>query len=461
MRNTLTIWLAVVILIGAACVDAAPNVTSYSEMRKELQNDVTRSPLIKTAVIGKASSGKRELVLVRCAAVPTDTRKTVRILVLCRQHGDEPASTEAVLHLLARLAQGSDRELQSELSSVTLYIIPMVNPDGADANRRENGASADLNRDWGVFSQAETRAVADAVKIIKPHLIVDAHNWDGGDPYDANCIEVALADQRGWPWSAPVVPGGNLVTEAPSSVHFAAWTQSGDDPRVTAVRELQWEAVKALDGIGFDMHSTGFGPANDPTLAHRYFMSRGILSMLVETHAGAPSDEADFERRQGMYTALVHFLVRSMATAGSGGLAELDKLEGYGARSEKGAQTRLGDPDRQGRLYYDRMAGRLLSLDAALFDPPPAVPDPPAAVPHPTPHTMWLIPIAALVFILIAGRTIRLRPGADLDDTFDRPFRLKSASEAHCYTGTEPTAESSQANGWRSACRHGKRRCRY
>ena len=71
-------------------------------------------------------------------AAPPPAR-TVRLLVLCRQHGDEPASTEAVLRLLRRIADGGDPTLRAGLRRVTLYVVPMVNPDGADAETRATG----------------------------------------------------------------------------------------------------------------------------------------------------------------------------------------------------------------------------------------------------------------------------------------------------------------------------------
>ena len=159
-------------------------------------------------------------------------------MVLCRQHGDEPASTEAVLGLLRRIAGGGDPTLRAELRRVTLYVVPMVNPDGATAGTRVNGAGADLNRDWGTFSQPETRAVAHAVALLRPHVIVDAHNWDGGDHYNANCVEV---------------------------------TRDADTPLAQAAQALQAAGVAQLQASGYTVAATSYGPDADPHLAHRWF----------------------------------------------------------------------------------------------------------------------------------------------------------------------------------------------
>lgn len=53
--------------------------------------------------------------------------------------------------------------LNSEfLKRFNLLIVPLVNPDGVDAgNWRHNSKGIDLNRDWGKFTQVETRLVGE------------------------------------------------------------------------------------------------------------------------------------------------------------------------------------------------------------------------------------------------------------------------------------------------------------
>lgn len=246
-------------------------------MTVRLQHDAHQSPLVSVASVGHSAGGTRQIWLVRLADPKTDPAHTPRILVLCRQHGDEPASTEALLNLIHGVAAGGDPALRSELAHVTLYVVPMVNPDGAGAGTRRNAVNADLNRDWGRWSQPETRAVAAAAKSIRPALVVDAHNWDGNDEYNADCLEI--------PREMESVQG--------RAAH--AW---------------QHQEVQDLAASGYAVHPTAWGDNSDPHLAHRWFMRQGIPSVLVETHSGSPADRADFERREGMYAALVHSLAR-------------------------------------------------------------------------------------------------------------------------------------------------------
>lgn len=268
---------------------ARPAVTSYPDLTARLKADAARSPLIRVVSIGKSAHGGRDLWLVRAQAPGMDAAHSTRILFLCRQHGDEPASTEAILGLIDRLASGGDASLRSALAHTTFYFVPMANPDGAAANTRRNGVGADLNRDWGPFQQPETRALAGATRRIAPALVIDAHNWDGDDEYDADCLEVPRA----------------AVT-----------------PQEQAEHSLQQNAVRALAQSGYAVHPTAWGEDAKPTLAHRWFANQGYLSALVETHYGSPADTLDFQRRQGMYVALVHALARRTFPAAPAGTQE-------------------------------------------------------------------------------------------------------------------------------------------
>jgi predicted deacylase len=267
--------------VAVSAQAAAPaRVTTYAQMTAQLKADAEKSPLVRVGTLGKSAAGKRELWIVRLADPNAGPKQALRLLVLCRQHGDEPASTEALLHLIQSIASGGDPLLRSELAHVTLYIVPMVNPDGAGAGTRVNGVGADLNRDWGIFAQPETREVANAAKLIRPALIVDAHNWDGNDEYNADCIEIPREME----------------------------TRQG-----RAAHAMQQQAVRDLAVCGYAVNPTAWGDDSNPHLAHRWFVHQNIPSLLVETHSGSPVNRADFERREGMYTALVHSLVQHYA----------------------------------------------------------------------------------------------------------------------------------------------------
>jgi predicted deacylase len=62
-----------------------------------------------------------------------------------------------------------------------LIVLPLMNPDGvANGHARHNAGLADINRDWGPFTQPETSSVATlldelADRGIEPRLMLDFH----------------------------------------------------------------------------------------------------------------------------------------------------------------------------------------------------------------------------------------------------------------------------------------------
>ena len=99
-----------------------------------------------------------------------------KLLYLCRQHGHEPASTEGALAFLDKLVKAPpDSPLARDLQRVTVFVIPMANPDGAEAFLRHNAHNIDLNRDWLRQTQPETRAWLATLKRLRPDLMTDQH----------------------------------------------------------------------------------------------------------------------------------------------------------------------------------------------------------------------------------------------------------------------------------------------
>lgn len=77
---------------------------------------------------------------------------------IARIHGGEQTPTKAVLDLLQSLGSNSSEEYQAIRDNVTLYAIPIANPDGSEMNIRgtpvevdDETVFIDMNRDWTTF----------------------------------------------------------------------------------------------------------------------------------------------------------------------------------------------------------------------------------------------------------------------------------------------------------------------
>lgn len=99
----------------------------------------------------------------------------INILVWSQMHGNETTTTKSVLDLINYLNKDSDLANQI-LSSVTLTIVPVLNPDGGAVYTRENANKIDLNRDALELSQPESRILRDLYNEIKPDFCFNLHD---------------------------------------------------------------------------------------------------------------------------------------------------------------------------------------------------------------------------------------------------------------------------------------------
>jgi hypothetical protein len=92
---------------------------------------------------------------------------------------------------------------------VCYIFIPFANPDGLMAGRRVNGHNVDLNRDFGPFTQPESRAVASVYSQWRPHLYLDLHDWGPDYPHSGSGLEAADPRAFGplWPLFQQLGPG--------------------------------------------------------------------------------------------------------------------------------------------------------------------------------------------------------------------------------------------------------------
>ena len=102
---------------------------------------------------------------------------SIRILAWSQMHGNESTTTKAVFDLLNYLSIHKEESLvQSILNNCSLCIIPMLNPDGAEAYTRVNANKIDLNRDAQNLSQPESRILNQLFKSFKPDFCLNLHD---------------------------------------------------------------------------------------------------------------------------------------------------------------------------------------------------------------------------------------------------------------------------------------------
>ena len=96
-----------------------------------------------------------------------------KILMWSQMHGNESTTTKALFDLVNSIFNETElRWIQNELS---LFIIPMLNPDGAERYTRVNANEVDLNRDAQNLSQPESKVLREAFETFKPDFCFNLH----------------------------------------------------------------------------------------------------------------------------------------------------------------------------------------------------------------------------------------------------------------------------------------------
>ncbi|GGD38350.1 M14 family metallopeptidase [Muriicola marianensis] len=99
----------------------------------------------------------------------------IKVMMWSQMHGNESTTTKAVLDLVKALHLGY-RNSGDILESLTLVIIPQLNPDGAEAYTRENAAGIDLNRDARNQTQPESIVLSETFREHKPDFCFNLHD---------------------------------------------------------------------------------------------------------------------------------------------------------------------------------------------------------------------------------------------------------------------------------------------
>ncbi|HEY1062008.1 MAG TPA: M14 family zinc carboxypeptidase [Daejeonella sp.] len=110
-----------------------------------------------------------------------------RVFLWSQMHGDEATATMSIADLLNFLSQpGQFRQIHDLLAEkCTLYILPMVNPDGAEVFNRRNAMDIDINRDVHRQQSPEGKILRYLRDEIKPHFGFNLHDqstlWSAGN----------------------------------------------------------------------------------------------------------------------------------------------------------------------------------------------------------------------------------------------------------------------------------------
>jgi hypothetical protein len=154
----------------------------------DIQNAIINTNL-NFEIIGESFEG-RAIKLVKLG------KGSINIMLWSQMHGDEPTATAALFDLLNFFTNSThDQELkESILSNCTLFIVPVINPDGMENFTRRNAQEIDINRDYLAQQSPEGNILRKLRDQIKPNFAFNLHDQGAlySIPKTKNTVAISL-----------------------------------------------------------------------------------------------------------------------------------------------------------------------------------------------------------------------------------------------------------------------------
>jgi hypothetical protein len=264
------------------------------------------SAIFRYEVAGKSNEGRNIYHI-------TIGKGPITVLLWSQMHGDEPTATMALLDIFNFFSQKDslDPFKNDLLKQLTIHVIPMLNPDGAERFTRRNVQGIDINRDAQRLQTPEGQILKRAHDAIKPDWGFNLHDQSryygaGQAPHTASIAFLAPAydfnntvnEKRGEAMQLIGLMSEVLQKQIPQKVaryndafeprafgdNFQKWgtrailIESGGlagDPEKQELRRLNFVAIlRGLEGIAkhrfhkWDLSVYDALPVNEPNTFH-------------------------------------------------------------------------------------------------------------------------------------------------------------------------------------------------
>jgi hypothetical protein len=198
-----------------------------------------------------------------------------KVFLWSQMHGDEATATMALFDLMNFLElEGGFKEINELLNKkCTLYILPMLNPDGAELFTRRNAMEIDINRDFHKQQSPEAKILRQLRDRINPEFGFNLH--------DQSTL-----------WS--VAESGNPATIsllAPAYDHQLS---------INSVRENAMQVISLMNKdikIDISGHIARFDDEHEPRAFGDNFQAAGTSTILIEAGGFKNDPEKQFIRK--------------------------------------------------------------------------------------------------------------------------------------------------------------------
>jgi Zinc carboxypeptidase len=136
-----------------------------------LINKIKNTDKFKVKKAGTSTEG-RDIFLISYGKGKT------RIFLWSQMHGDEATATMAIFDIFNFLSSNKEfEELKIELQKkLTIYFMPMLNPDGAEVFQRQNNMGIDINRDALRLQSDEAKLLLKYFRELKATFAFNLHD---------------------------------------------------------------------------------------------------------------------------------------------------------------------------------------------------------------------------------------------------------------------------------------------
>ncbi len=343
MKLVLAIFLAATFVTMNAHPQTAPELSEIWEknhISRKFPSDVRHDDLkrsleqlkklgLKVDEVGR-SFANREIYQIEFGRGP------MRVFMWSQMHGDEPTATSSVIDMLAFFQTHRHLAWVKKIDeTMTIRVVPMLNPDGAEAYQRRNLQGIDINRDAQDLKTPEARLLKKLRDEWVPSIGFNLHNQQS------------------------LTTVGNLPTQATVSllvVYGDALKTTNDgherNKRVAAamVRSLQQFIPGHIGRYGDEYTPSAFGDS---------FSAWGTPVILVETGALHGKDE--------MFLVKINFVafvtaINALAT----GSEREQAIEPYLALIENGSGSLYNYVFRRANIVSSAEMTSIITADIAV-----------------------------------------------------------------------------------------------
>ncbi|MDT3695909.1 MAG: M14 family zinc carboxypeptidase [Ignavibacterium sp.] len=127
-------------------------LTTHTELAEFIKEADDRSELIKAEVLTKSPEGRELYVVCFSKDEFGKDKSKIKVLIFAQQHGDEQSGKEGSLLLINELLKAENHYL---FDRIDFALVPQMNPDGSEKDKRRNGNEMDLNRNHLILTEPE------------------------------------------------------------------------------------------------------------------------------------------------------------------------------------------------------------------------------------------------------------------------------------------------------------------